>query len=118
MAESTQNNLRHGLRLLRVGIAIAVVLAIGLTTWIVDKALSNPDVRAKRPGWLEEAIGFDVSFWAPLVLTVVVGIGLVLYVFLRAYRRISSGEDLYTNRLGRGVRRRGEQHLLGDSEQL
>lgn len=109
---------QHGLRLLRVAIAIAVVLAIGLTTWITDKALSNPDVQTKRPSWLEETTGFSTSFWIPLILTVVVGIGLVVYVFVRAYMRIRAGEDLYVSRLGRGIRRRGEQHLQRDSEQL
>ena len=59
----------------------------------MDKALENPDVRLRRPGWADAA-GFDFSFWTPLLVTVVVGAGLVFYVFWRAYRRLQAGEDL------------------------
>lgn len=110
---------RTGRRLLIFGGTLVFGIAIGLTIWITDKALANPDVRLERPGWLDAALAFDASFWAPLLVTVVGGAGLVLYVFWRAYRRLRAGEDLYDARLGRGLRRRGEQHLSsGSSEQL
>lgn len=113
--------LANGLQLLRVGIAIALVLAVGMIAWTTEKALSNPDVQTERPSWLDSAETFNVSFWTPLFLTITIGIGLVIFVFVRASNRIKKGEDLYANRLGRNVRRRGEQHLqknLADDEQL
>ena len=92
---------RRGLRLLRAALVTVVVMAAGITAWSVDKALENPDVRLKRPGWVEGGT-FDFSFWTPLLVTVVVGGGLVFYVFWRAYRRLRAGEDLYARRYGRG----------------
>lgn len=92
---------RRGARLLRAALATIVVLALGIAVWTVDQALSHPDVRLKRPGWLASGAAFDFSFWIPLLTTVVVGGGLVFYVFWRAYRRIQAGEDLYASRLGR-----------------
>lgn len=92
---------RAGLRLLRAALAVIAVLALGIGAWTVDKAFRNPDVRTRRPGWLEDAVGFDVSFWMPLFLTVVVGGGLVFAVFWRAYRRLRAGEDLFAGRYGR-----------------
>ncbi|MDX1439075.1 MAG: hypothetical protein R3284_04145 [Rubricoccaceae bacterium] len=108
----------YGLHLLKAGVAISIVLAIGLLTWLIDKALDNPDVQTKSPDWLVNAGGFSTSFWVPLIATVGVGIGLVLFVFLRAAKRIREGEDIYANRLGRNVRRRGERHIHQTEEQL
>ncbi len=95
------------LRLLRVAIALVVVAALGLTAWLVDKAVLNPDVRAKKPGWFEGA--FDVPFWLPLVLTVVVGAAAVVAVYAKAMRRLKAGEDLYGGRLRERQRREAER---------
>jgi hypothetical protein len=89
---------RAGLRLLRAALVAVAVLGLAVGVWTVDKALENPDVRARRPGWLDAAAGFDAAFWAPLFVTVVVGAGLVFAVFWRAYRRLRAGEDLYAGR--------------------
>ena len=105
---------RTGRRLLVGAFVVVAVLAGGIAWWTVDKALGNPEVRARRPSWLNETVGFDVPFWLPLFLTVVVGAVFVLFVFWRAYRRLQAGDDLYAGRHGRGVRRRGE-HFLGES---
>lgn len=86
---------RRGLRLLRAALVTVVVLAAGLLAWTVDTARKNPDVRLRRPGWLDAGTGFDFSFWTPLLLTLGGGAGLVFYVFWRAYRRLRAGEDLY-----------------------
>lgn len=112
------NSSIYGMRMLKGGIAISLLLAIAMITWTVDKALSNPDVQTKRPSWLDSATGFEVSFWIPLFLTISIGVGLVTFVFLRAARRIGQGEDLYANRMGKRVRRRGERHLRDSDEQL
>ncbi|NNF57400.1 MAG: hypothetical protein HKN04_04090 [Rhodothermaceae bacterium] len=111
MAEDTRP---YGLRLLRAAALLVIGLALAATTWTVVKAIQNPDVRARRPRWLDASDAFDASFWLPLVMTLVIGFGLVLLVFARALRRLRSGEDLYANRFGRGIRRRGEQHLSED----
>jgi hypothetical protein len=91
----------RGLRLLRLALAGVVLFAVAATAWTLRKAPENPDVRTRRPGWLDGAAGFDVAFWTPLLVTVVVGAGLVFYVFWRAYRRLRAGEDLYARRYGR-----------------
>lgn len=84
------------LRLLRLAAALAVVFGLGLTVWLIDKAVLNPDVRAKRPSWFTDGL-FDMPFWLPLVATVVGGSAAVAYVYVRAARRLKSGEDLYGN---------------------
>lgn len=101
----------RGLRLIRQAAWTLVGLAVAATTWTVVQAIRNPDVRARRPRWLDPSVGFDASFWIPLAVTLVVGFGLVLAVLVRALRRLRAGEDLYANRFGRGIRRRGEEHL-------
>ena len=102
---------RSGLRWLRAALLFFGSVTAGLVAWTVAKALAHPEVRTKRPGWLEETAGFDVSFWIPLVLTLAIGGSLVMLVFMRAYRRMRAGEDLYQERFGRGLRRHGERHL-------
>ena len=92
---------RRGLGLLRAALVTVVVLAAGITAWAVDKALETPDVRLRRPGWVDPGAGFDFSYWTPLIVTVVVGAALVFHVFWRAYRRLQAGEDLYAGRYGR-----------------
>ena len=88
----------RGLRLLRYALAATVVLGIGLTLWTVDKAIENPDVHTRQPRWLGDEGGGALSFWAPLLVTVVAGTGLVFAVFWRAYQRLRAGEDLYAGR--------------------
>ncbi|MEM6327320.1 MAG: hypothetical protein AAF791_09400 [Bacteroidota bacterium] len=86
------------------------------TAWIAWKAATNPDVRLK-PQWLpDDQTVFDHSFWSPLLVTVVVGGGIVGWILWRAYRRIAAGENLYEERLGRGVRRRGERVIRAHDE--
>ena len=104
----------RGLRLLRGAVLLVLGLALAAITWTAVKAIQNPDVRARRPRWLDATDAFDASFWIPLVATLVIGFGLVLAVFVIALRRLRAGEDLYAKRFGRGVRRRGEQHLSED----
>ena len=92
MTEPTET--RRTLRLLRVAMALVVVAGLGLTAWLIDKAVLNPDVRAKRPGWFDGG-AFDVPFWVPLILTVVLGSAAVVYVYARAAKRLRDGEDLF-----------------------
>ncbi len=112
----TDDAIRSGRRLLTVALGLFGGLVVGIAGWTAAQALRNPDVRTRRPRWLDEAAGYDVSFWLPLLVTVVVGGGLVVYVLARALRRIRAGEDLYARRVGRGVRRRGERHLEGEED--
>ena len=86
-------------------VAAFVALAAG---WVLWQAPRNPDVHAKRPSWVDFALG-DLPYWVPLLATLVVGAGLVGGVFWRAMRRARAGEDLFAQRHGRGLRRRGER---------
>jgi hypothetical protein len=69
-------------------------------------AAANPDVRLKRPRWVEGA--FEHSFWLPVLVVTLGGAFLVGAILWTALRRLRAGEDLYAQRTGRGVRRRGE----------
>ena len=106
MTEPTDNT--GILKLFRVAAAVVVVFALGMTAWLVDKAVLNPDVRAKRPSWFEGV--FDMPFWVPLILTVVLGSAAVLYVYVRASRRLRDGENIRANSF-RDKQRRGETGL-------
>ena len=101
MSESSSNDL---LRLLRIAGALVVLFALGMTVWLLDKAVLNPDVKAKRPGWFANGV-FDVPFWAPLILTIVGGAACVVYVYTRAARRLRDGEDIYANSYRDRIRR-------------
>ncbi len=94
------------IRLLRIAAALVVLFGVGMTVWLIDKAVLNPDVRAKRPGWFDGGV-FDVPFWVPLIVTVVGGAAAVLYVYVRAARRLRDGEDIRGNSY-RDKQRRGE----------
>lgn len=104
---------RHVLRLLRTAIAIVVVAGLGMTAWLIDKAVLNPDVRAKRPSWFEGG-PFDVPFWVPLILTVAGGAAAVVYVYARAAKRLRSGEDLFADGYRERVRREADAQRRAD----
>lgn len=104
------------LRLLRAAIALVLLFGVGATVWLVDKALLNPDVRAKRPSWFEGG-AFDVPFWLPLILTVVLGAAAVVYVYAKAARRLKAGEDLFANSYRERVRREAEAKRTASNEQ-
>lgn len=92
---STPSN-RGPLKLLRIAAAVVIVAALGVTVWLVDKAVLNPDVKAKQPSWFD-AGALEIPFWLPLIVTVVGGAACVVYVYVRAARRLREGEDLYGN---------------------
>ncbi|CAN5467080.1 hypothetical protein BH23BAC4_BH23BAC4_13600 [soil metagenome] len=101
--------------MLITALSLAAAFGLGLTAWLARTASLNPDIQTKRPGWLEATAGFQVSFWVPLALTVGVGALLVCFVYARALQRLAKGEDLYANRYGRGLRRRGEDHIESEA---
>ena len=101
-----------GLRLLKAAIGVVAAFLLFAGGWLTWAAATNPDVRLKRPRWVEAA-GFDHSYWIPVLVVTIGGAVLVGAVLWTAYRRLRAGEDLYENRLGRGLRRRGERHLDG-----
>jgi len=92
--ETTRSE-RSPLPLFRAAIALVAVFALGGTVWLVDKAVLNPDVRARRPRWFEGL--FDMPFWLPLILTFAIGAAAVVAVYVKAMRRLGEGEDLYAN---------------------
>lgn len=99
----------EGAGLLRAGLGVVAAFVVLVGGWITWAALVNPDVRLKRPRWLDDGHAFDGSYWTPLWLTAVVGALLVGWVFWRAWLRVRAGEDLFAQRMGRGLRRRGER---------
>lgn len=98
-----------GLRMVRAALVSVGVFIAAAGGWLAWSALTNPDVRLKRPRWVEA--GFDHSYWIPVLVVTVGGAVLVGTVLWTAYRRLQSGEDLYEGRFGRGLRRRGERHI-------
>lgn len=104
------------LKLLRAAAALVVLVGLGVTAWLVDKAVLNPNVKAKRPSWFETGV-FDVPFWLPLIVTIVGGAACVVYVYVRAARRLREGEDLFGNSY-RDKQRRGETGRGPGREQL
>lgn len=86
---------RSALKLLNAAIATVVVFALAGTVWLVDKAVLNPEVRARKPRWFEGV--FDMPFWLPLILTFAIGAAAVIFVYVRAARRLRAGDDLFAN---------------------
>lgn len=100
---------RLGLRLLRLGLGVVMGFLASVGSYLLWAAWANPDVRLRKPRWVEGA--FDHSYWLPVLVVTLGGAVLVGIVLGAAYRRMREGEDLYEQRLGRGLRRRGERHL-------
>ncbi|WP_412067766.1 hypothetical protein [Rubrivirga sp. IMCC43871] len=100
---------RLGLRLVRLAIGAVVTFLVAAGGYLAWAALANPDVRLRKPRWVEGA--FDHSYWWPVLVVTLGGAALVGLVLWTAYRRLRDGEDLYGGRMGRGVRRRGERHV-------
>lgn len=67
---------------------LLLVTGLGLLAWLIDKALIHP--------W--DRISGALPFWIPFVVTVLVGIAGLTYLFLRAARRVQAGEDLFAQR--------------------
>ena len=106
--EEAETRRARGLALLRTGLSVIVAFIVIGGGWTVWKAIENPDVRLKKPGWVDGA--FDHSFWSPLLIGMIGGAILVAIVLWTAYKRLRAGEDLFAQRTGRGLRRRGERH--------
>ena len=102
------------LRMLRMAVALVVLFGLGMVVWLIDKAVLNPDVRAKQPGWVEGT--FNVPFWLPLILTVVAGVAAVVAVYVKAYRRLRRGEDLYGGSYRERVRQRMDERVAEEKE--
>lgn len=105
---------RAGLAMLRAALVALGAFLVGAGGWIAWQAVRHPDVRLRRPRFLDSERGFDHAFWSPLLWTVVLGsvaVGAILWV---AYRRLRAGEDLYAGRSGRGLRRAGERAIPDD----
>lgn len=102
-----------GLRLLRAGLSIIAAFLAFVGGYLVWAAWAHPEVRLRRPRWVEGA--FDHSYWLPVLVVTIGGAVLVALVLVAAYRRMLRGDDLYEGRIGRGVRRRGERYLDGDA---
>ena len=100
---------RTGLQLLRLALGVVGAFLAFAGGWLLWAAVSNPDVRLRRPRWVEA--GFDHSYWIPVLVVTLGGAVLVGAVLWKAYRRLRAGEDLYEKRLGKGLRRRGERHI-------
>ena len=98
-----------GLRLLRLGLGVIVGFLVAAGAYLGWAAWANPDVRLRQPRWVEGA--FDHSYWIPVLAVTLGGAVLVALVLWKAYQRLRAGEDLYEERLGRGVRRRGERFV-------
>ena len=103
------NSARLGLRLVRLAIGAIVAFLVAAGGYLAWAAWANPDVRLKRPRWVEGA--FDHSYWIPVLVVTLGGAVLVGLVLWSAYKRLRSGEDLYEGRIGQGVRRRGERFV-------
>ncbi len=103
------SELHQGLRLLRAGLGVVIAFLLFVGGYLTWAAIANPDVRLKKPRWVEGT--FDHSYWLPVLLVTVGGAVLVGIVLWKAYRRMQAGEDLYEGRMGRGLRRRGERFV-------
>ena len=84
--------------LLRGAATGIIVAGLGVAAWLADKALRHPEIRARQ-------FGYDAPLWIPFALFVLVCVGLVAGLFVRAARRVEAGEDLFEKR---HRRRRGE----------
>lgn len=86
------------LRLLLRAAVLSGAALLGLTGWLVYEALRHPGVQARQFG----KFGPAVPLWLPFIGFVAIGLALITYVFVRAYRRLRAGEDLYEQRQRRG----------------
>lgn len=100
------------MRLFRIAIATAAAFLIIGTFWMITTGIQNPDVRARKPRWFEGF--FDMPYWLPLTLTFSLGLLAVIFVYVRAARRLRNGEDIYEQ----SYRKRTWQKLQEDMEDL
>jgi hypothetical protein len=102
---------RFGMAMVRAGLIALGAFLVGAGGWLIWQAVIHPEIRLKRPRWIEDSAVFNHAYWTPLLVVVLGGAVLVGSVLWRAYRRLDNGEDLYAQRHGKGLRRRGERHL-------
>lgn len=99
------------MRLFRIAIGTAIAFLIIGTFWMIDTAVRNPDVRARKPRWFEGF--FDMPFWLPLTLTFTIGLLAVISIYVRAARRLKNGEDIFNQ----SYRKRTWEKLQQDMDQ-
>lgn len=73
-------------RLLRGAAAVATLLGALIAVWLADKAIRYPSTRAVQ-------FGAEAPLWLPFLLFVVGGTLLIVYLFLRAARRVEADEQ-------------------------
>lgn len=67
---------------------LLLVTGLGLLVWLIDKAVVHPWAR----------IADDLTFWVPFVASILIGVGALAYLFVRAAHRVEAGEDLFAER--------------------
>lgn len=78
-------------QLLKGAAVLAVVLGGLIVTWLVDKAVRYPEVKAAQ-------LGSVAPLWVPFALFVSVCVALIAGLFWRAAGRVEAGEDLFAQR--------------------
>ncbi len=77
--------------LLRAAALLLGLAGGGFMIWLIDKALRHPAVQAAQGS-------AAAPWWAPFTLFTAAAVGLMIYLFLRAARRVEAGEDLFARR--------------------
>lgn len=81
----------HSARLLQAGAALFLLIGTGVSAWLIDKAVRYPEIHASQ-------LGNEAPLWIPSLLFVVACTAAACYLFLRAARRVRSGENLFGKR--------------------
>ena len=83
--------------LLKGGAVVYFFIGAGITAWIIDKAINQPEIQASQ-------FGFEAPLWIPSALFVVVSMVAGVALLWRAAQRVEAGENLFKQRHRRSAR--------------
>lgn len=93
--------------LLRGAAAVCALTGLGVVIWLVDKAIRFPEIQATQAG-------AHAPLWIPFALFVALSTVVMVWLFLKAARRVDAGERLFDQRHRR--RASDERQSISDEQ--
>lgn len=90
-SENDETTTESAVHLLKGAALVFAVLGLTMAGWGIDKWLEMPGARASQ-------FGFTAPLWPAFICFVVLATGIIVWLLIRAARRVEGGHDLFAQR--------------------